>query len=165
MTQQPNTRQLIVTELKELSTGTGNNGQPYVLYQVRATYPDGRVIPDMKLRTFEQLPTNEVIHVRIEAHHSDKYGDSYTLFQVGGGKAAGQALVERVEALERKVAHMAGLLGASGESAHAPLEPVASGRSSGARPQNPIGPPMPTGETPPTPPTDGGQGANGDIPF
>jgi hypothetical protein len=159
-----NVRDLIVTELKELTTGTGKSGAPYVLYQVRATYPDGRVIPDMKLRTFEELPTNEVIKVRIEAHSSEQFGASYTLFQVGGGKSAGEALVEKVKGLEQRVAHLERALGqpvAGVTSPSAVDSPVVAGN---ARRQAPIGPPMPTGAEPPTPPTQGSEGQN-DIPF
>lgn len=157
-----NERKLIVTELKELTTGTGKNGQPYVLYQVRATHPDGRVIPDMKLRTFEELPTNEVIHVRIEAHNSEQFGASYTLFQVGGGKSAGEALVDKVKGLELRVAHLERAMGQphAGDTP-APVEAVASRN---VRQQPPIGPPLPTSEEPPRPPTQGSEGAN-DIPF
>jgi hypothetical protein len=74
-------RQIIVTELKKLSEGT-RNGTPWVIYQVRATLADGRVIQDMKLRTFEDLPTSQVISVEVEPFESPQYGKSYTLHQL-----------------------------------------------------------------------------------
>lgn len=76
-------RQIIVTELKALSSGT-RNGEPWSIYQVRATLADGRVIQDMKLRTFENLPTQQVISVEVEPYNSQKYGQSYTLYQLDG---------------------------------------------------------------------------------
>lgn len=159
-----NVRDLIVTELKELTTGTSKTGQPYVLYQVRATYPDGRVIPDMKLRTFEELPTNEVVKVRIEAHASEQFGASYTLFQVGGGKSAGEALVEKVKGLEQRVADLERAMGqpAGRVTPQPAADPAVA--SHNARAQPPIGPPLPTGEEPPRPPAQGSEGEN-DIPF
>lgn len=74
-------RQIIVTELKKLSSGT-RSGEPWTIYQVRATLADGRVIQDMKLRTFEDLPRDQVISVEVEPYNSAKYGQSYTLYQL-----------------------------------------------------------------------------------
>lgn len=74
-------RQIIVTELKKLSEGT-RSGEAWTIYQVRATLADGRVIQDMKLRTFEDLPRAQVITVEVEPYESQKYGKSYTLYQL-----------------------------------------------------------------------------------
>lgn len=76
-------RQIIVTELKQLSSGT-RSGETWTIYQVRATLADGRVIQDMKLRTFENLPLNQVISVEVEPFNSPKYGQSYTMYQLDG---------------------------------------------------------------------------------
>jgi hypothetical protein len=89
--------QIIVRELKEISTGQTNAGASYTLYQVRATKPDGTEIPG-NLRTFDSgLPIDEVIDVEVEKFTSEQYGESFTISM----KKPNQG--ERIEKLESRV--------------------------------------------------------------
>lgn len=86
--------QIIVRELKEISTGKTNSGADYTLYQVRATKPDGTEIPG-NLRTFDSgLPIDQPINVNVEKFTSEQYGTSFTITMVKPTQA------ERIEALE-----------------------------------------------------------------
>lgn len=89
--------QIIVRELKEISTGKTNSGADYTLYQVRATKPDGTEIQG-NLRTFDSgLPIDEVINVEVEKFTSEQYGESFTITM----KKPNQG--ERIEKLESLV--------------------------------------------------------------
>jgi hypothetical protein len=124
----PGTRQLIVTDLKHIKSGHTRTGEPYTLWQVRATGLDGIPI-EQNLRTFEELPRDIPVTVQVEFFKSDRgYGDSYTLKQVTEGAAATTAapsapppvkteqkvppvvedLVRRVTALEEDVQKLKG---------------------------------------------------------
>lgn len=82
MTKKLPTRRLIVRELRQIHKGRTTRGADYTIWQVVATSPDGRAI-DANLRTFEELPKNQVIECTVELHQSESYGDSFTLGQVG----------------------------------------------------------------------------------
>lgn len=89
--------QIIVRELKEISTGKTNAGADYTLYQVRATKPDGTEIKG-NLRTFDSgLPIDEVLNVDVEKFTSEQYGESFTITM----KKPNQG--ERIEKLEAQV--------------------------------------------------------------
>jgi hypothetical protein len=166
-----NVRELIVTELKFVTSGTTRKNEPYTLWQVRATKPDGSVIPDMNLRTFEELPLNEVIKVRIDVHHSEKWNTtSYTLFRIDGNQKRGNAHVEALETLKARVSWLEQVIREQ-FGMEPPVkqpqrdEPV---RASGARAQAPIGPPEPDPSPLPTPglPSTGGGSTHDDsVPF
>lgn len=141
-------RKLIVRELRQIHTGRTKKGAEYIIWQVIATSPEGVAI-NQNLRTFEELPKNEVIEVTIEVFNSEQYGVSYTLKQVGRRHTKDEIneLKTRVEALERAVY-------AQGAS----LPPAA------APPAPPPPPPVPT-PTPPSTPATGGLPSDADIPF
>jgi hypothetical protein len=91
------TTKVIAREVRLVHSGTTAKGQPYEVYQVIATKPDGTQIlwPDgsgeIPLRTFDaNFPTNEVVEVDAEIFRSEQYGDSYTLKVKGkqGGQTA-----------------------------------------------------------------------------
>jgi hypothetical protein len=96
---------IIVKETKVTHSGKTSTGGSYNLYQVIATRTDGRSIT-FNLRSFEDLPTNEVLDVECEIYRSQQYGDSYTVKRIGGnpksaslGKAVDE-LRERVDKIE-----------------------------------------------------------------
>jgi hypothetical protein len=93
---------LIVKETKAIHQGTTRTGDAYTMYQIVATKPDGTVI-DQNLRSFEDLPRDEVLTVTVTPFHSDTYGTSYTLKRKGQSKAskAVDDLRARVERIER----------------------------------------------------------------
>jgi len=68
---------IIVRETREIHHGhTG--GKDFTLYQIVATKPDGTNI-DLNLRSFEDLPRDEVLPVEVTPFVSEQYGTSYTL--------------------------------------------------------------------------------------
>lgn len=88
MAEAPRTRQIIVTDLKHIKAGFTSGGEPYTLWQVRATDLGGIPI-DQNLRTFEELPKDQPITVSIDWFKSTRgYGDSFTLKQVVDGGAS-----------------------------------------------------------------------------
>jgi hypothetical protein len=102
----PATRRLVVRRLEELATGTGRSGRPWRLLRVEAEDPDGTPIAE-SLTTFQRLPTDEVIEVRVERREDPRYGSSFTLkLPQRGGE-----LRQRVEELERRVAALEAHLG------------------------------------------------------
>lgn len=148
------TRRIVVKEQKEIHKGTGNGGRDYVIYQVIATTEQGVPI-EQNLRSFQQLPKNQLIEVSIEKFESAKFGVSYT---VSTQKSGGAAVGKRIEALERQVADLTKRLAAleSGRSSAAPppaARPEASGPPAATSQQQP--PPVPAGDQMPT----------DDIPF
>ncbi len=98
------TRRLIVREMRRITTGRTSKGAEYVICQVVATTPEGQPI-NHNLRTFEDLPRDQVIEVSIERHNSEQYGESFTLKQVGRRSSRDElkALAERVAKLEQAV--------------------------------------------------------------
>ncbi len=126
------TRRLIVRELRQIHKGQTTKGQQYTIWQVVATTPDGRAI-DHKLRTFEELPKNQVIECTVELFKSEQFGDSYTLAQVGK-----VTLEEKVNLLTDRLRR---------------LEEHIYGQGAGSAPQSqPAPPPAPPSAPPPPPP-------------
>lgn len=137
------TTRIIVVETKVTNEGRTKSGGSYRLYQVIATKPSGEPIDQFNLRSFQELPTNEVIEVDAELYKSRSgFGDSYTLTRKTTGPSMSQrmkTLEERVEALEQKLA-------------------AQSAPSVGP-------PPVPTSTMPPIPSTDQSPAGGEDIPF
>jgi hypothetical protein len=140
---------LIVTQSKVTHSGKTSSGGSYNLYQVIATRPDGAPIP-FNLRSFEDLPTNEVLDVECEIYRSQQYGDSYTVKRIGGspktatlGKSVDE-LRERVERIEAFLQGRGEFGGSAAQPAQAqPPPPPPNGAASP--------PPAPPASTPPTP--------------
>jgi hypothetical protein len=70
--------QIIARELRHIKTDTGKSGHQYTLWQVIATKPDGTEI-EQNLRTFDELPLNEVIEVTVESFQASSGATSYTV--------------------------------------------------------------------------------------
>lgn len=145
------TTRLIVKELVHIKTGKTNKQVEYTIWQVRATKPDGTPIPQ-NLRTFEELPRNEVIEVTVDTFDSEQYGRSYTLKQVGRKSTRDEIseLRKRIEVLEKAV------LGGGGPPCAAPV----------AAPVQQPPPVVPPPAAPPSTPSVGtGDLPPDDIPF
>lgn len=82
---------IIVTECRQVHTGTGRNGKEYRIYEVQATRPDRTPIENMKLRSFQELPLGEVLEVNVEKFDSEQYGTSYTISRKGSGGGGGSS--------------------------------------------------------------------------
>lgn len=148
---------LIVRELREIHRGKTTNQVEYIMYQVVATKPDGVPI-DLNLRTFEELPRNEVIEVTVEKFQSDQYGESFTLKQVGKQNSRDliKALTERVKKLEQTVYSDDPY---SGGGRVPPPQPATTQAA-------PPAPPPPAPAAPPTaPPVQRALPSDDDIPF
>jgi hypothetical protein len=150
-------RQLIVTELKKITSGE-RNGKPYTLSQVRATYPDGRTIENMELRTLENPPLNQVLTVEVEKYESPQWGVSYTLWLVGadgkriskrgsggGGGGSGSGLGASLDSLRKRFEHL--LAWAQGHGYQPPAQ-----QANGSPPEPPVTAPPPTAAPPAGPP-------------
>lgn len=121
--------QVIVRELKEISTGTTQAGQAFTLYQVRATKPDGTEIPG-NLRTFDSgLPIDQVINVNVERFTSEQYGVSFTLTMVKPTQG------ERIDKLEQQMKELQSAV----ESLMAKIEDLKAKVT--PQPQHPVPPP------------------------
>lgn len=66
------TRSLIVTGIREIKRGKSERGREWRLYEVRAETAGGDPIR-APLRTFERLPTGELLQVEIERGPSDTW--------------------------------------------------------------------------------------------
>jgi hypothetical protein len=102
----PHTTEIIVTEQKVIHSGN-KNGRDYTIYQVIATNRNGQLI-DLNLRSFDELPKNQVIKVEVEKFDSEQYGVSYTVSLEGKKKSSGlgkvvDGLRDRVSALEARL--------------------------------------------------------------
>lgn len=143
---------LIVRECKHTYSGTTRSGSAYKLYQVIATKPDGTPI-SQNLRSFSDLPRNEVLEVECELHQSEQYGPSYTVSVIGGADRYAR-LEDRVQALEDTVMK---LIRGGPDPAPPPEPPPAP---------PPAPPPVQPAEPPPPPAVSTPQGpSEGDIPF
>jgi hypothetical protein len=103
----PHTTEIIVTEQKVIHSGN-KNGRDYTIYQVIATNRNGQLI-DLNLRSFDELPKNQVIKVEVEKYESEQYGVSYTVTLEGKKKSSGLGKVvddlkARVKTLEERLA-------------------------------------------------------------
>jgi hypothetical protein len=162
MAETSKTTKIIVTEMRVTAQGKTKAGADYTLYQVLATKPDGQRI-DLNLRSFTDLPKNEVIEVDVELYESDTYGKSYTLKRKGGGGGGGgsKKLAESVDELRQRVERIEAFLQGRGEfggTAPAPAQ-APPPQPAAAPPQAP--PPVPPAAPPPpaVPPQ------SDDIPF
>jgi hypothetical protein len=102
----PHTTEIIVTEQKVIHSGN-KNGRDYTIYQVIATNRNGQLI-DLNLRSFDELPKNQVIKVEVTKFESEQYGVSYTVSLEGKKKSSGlgkvvDGLRDRVSALEARL--------------------------------------------------------------
>lgn len=112
-------RKLTVTSISQITTFTNKRGNPSTLYEVYALGEDGEPI-DLPLRSFEELPQNELIEVDVERYFHEKHGESYTLStgRGGGGSGGGSPspgarlgpkvdeLRDRLDEIERRVARL-----------------------------------------------------------
>lgn len=151
MSNQKHETQIVVTEQRPIHSGTNNSGAPYTIYQVIANRQNGELI-DLNLRSFEELPKNQLITVTVEKYDNPRYGVSYTV-SLKGKKSGLGAKVAKLEAdlkvLEQRVA---ALEQRGGGSSSAPT----------SVPGTPAGPPP---GPPPTPPQSVGSGLPDDVPF
>lgn len=146
------TTSIIVKQTTAIKSGRSRNGDAYTLYQVIATKPDGTPIEDaqgnpLNLRTFDELPRDEVVKVAVTPFTSDQYGTSYTLKREGVSK-----LEKEVQSLRERVAQLERHLGLQAPGAPPP----------------PPSTQLPPLEVPNGPPTAGGGGGDSnvdDIPF
>lgn len=94
------TRTLLLTELTEMSSGTGKHG-PWTLYAASVTDADGRPIGE-RFKTFQALPLRAPLELEVERQEHEQHGVSYLLKRPGTGNGSG-GLRARMEALERRV--------------------------------------------------------------
>lgn len=140
---------IIVTDQKQIHQGRNRNGGEYTIFQVIAQKESGEPISqDMNLRSFDQLPKNQVIEVEVEEYNSEQYGTSYTVSQKGKRRGSGLAkkvdemmaalkrLNARLEAVERAV-------GVAGTQQPASTQPPPAAPQQGPPPTPP---PMPSGD-------------------
>lgn len=123
---------IIVRETREIHHGT-QGGRDFTLYQIVATKPDGTAI-DYNLRSFEDLPRDEVLRVEVTPFVSEQYGTSYTLKT----KAKTRQKL-KMEELEQRIEVVEQMLGITPNS------------SSEEQP-GPPPPPQPERQAPPPPP-------------
>lgn len=150
--------QLIVKESRQTYTGTNSAGGTYKLYQIIATKPDGTPIT-FNLRSFSDLPRNEVLKVECTLRPSEKYGDSYTIEVLEGGDRYAR-LEDRVKILEEELTRVTHFLQGRGEfrGSAAPAEPPPTPPPSAPPTAPPAEPPPPPSVSPPAATQD-------DIPF
>lgn len=143
-------RQIIVKQAREITRGRNKTtGEEYVMYQVIATKPDGIPI-EQNLRTFDELPLNEVLDVTVTPFTSEQWGTSYTLKLKGQTKQQ----KEMVE-LRRRIERIEKQLGISGSVDGPPGPPP---------PPSSVPPPVTSQPTTP-PPVQPAPRATDDIPF
>lgn len=102
---------LLVTSCTEVYTGYNGRGDKYVIHEVEAQKEGGEPI-NQKLRSFENLPTGELLDVMVTPYESDKHGRSYTITRRNKPSSAKKIkelesrlteLTERIERLEARV--------------------------------------------------------------
>jgi hypothetical protein len=138
------TTQLIVKDIKAISSGTSPKGQKWTIWQIVATKADGTPITE-NLRTFAELPKNEVLDVECELFRSEQYGDSYTVTPKGSSSRT-----KRVGDLEKRVDRIEEHLGLK-EQTEVDAQPPPAPASS-APPPAPPPTPEPQSEPEPPPP-------------
>jgi hypothetical protein len=145
------TTKIIVTEQKVIHKGQNRTTQrEYTIYQVIAQKETGEPIPEgMNLRSFDELPKNQLIEVEVEKYTSEQYGVSYTVSAEGEApgqrtrQASGRA-VRRMKRLNARLEAVERAVGVGGAQ-----QPAATQPPPAAPPQGP--PPSP----PPSPVGDG----------
>lgn len=137
--------QIIVRECNAIKSGPGRDGGAgWTMYQLVATKPDGTPIPQ-NLRTFEEIPTHEVVDVNVTPFTSEQYGTSFTVKLKAPSKSQLEIeeLKQRLEIIERQL-----------------------GIQVGGPPRTPPPPPAAPVQTPPPPaPAQIASAPNDDIPF
>jgi hypothetical protein len=158
------TRKIVVREQREIHKGT-RNGRDFIIYQVVAT-TEGGVPIEQNLRSFQQLPKNQLIDVDIEKYESPQSGAvSYTVSTKKQGSSVGKKVSEleaRMDTMAREFAKLVKrveqLEGRGGQNGAAPPSPVAA--------TPPPAAPQPTQQPPPLAAEgSGGQMPTDDIPF
>lgn len=158
----PGTRRIVVKELKEIHKGTDKRGRDYTIYQLIATTEGGAPITE-NLRSFQQLPKNQVIDVTIDRFEGGNGAVSYTVStKAKGGDAVGKRVKELEERLDRQGAELKKLIDRvkrlEGANGAAPAGQAGSPAPQGAPPASPQPPPEPSVGPGSQMPTD-------DIPF
>jgi hypothetical protein len=130
-------REIIVTEQKVIHKGQ-SNGRDYTIYQVIATNRNGQLI-DQNLRSFSELPKNQVVKVEVEKFESEQYGVSYTVSLEGKKKNSGlgkvvDGLRERVSALEARLEAVEKLVKGAQQAPSAQAPPAAQSATPPALP-------------------------------
>lgn len=143
------TRTIIAREVKEISKGRTKTGREYTMWQIVATLESGQPIAQ-NLRSFEELPTNVPIEVKVTPFISEQFGTSYTLELTGDSKKE-HGLRATVERLEARIAT---------------LEATVERLVTSSPPPTTL-PAVPNGDTPPPPGPDPSSSAPPDdeIPF
>lgn len=85
---------LTITTCSQVYSGKNSKGDDYTIYEVTANRENGEPIGDKKLRSFEDLPTGELLDLTVTPFNSDKYGLSYTLARKGGKVSSHQRINE-----------------------------------------------------------------------
>lgn len=101
-------KKLTITGMTAITSGVGNYG-PWTLYGVEAVNEDGQPINET-LKTFQELPLDQLIEVEIERKETPEYGVEFTIKKPKGaryglrpspGDDAYEDLKRRVYALEQ----------------------------------------------------------------
>lgn len=152
---------IVVKEMIVTSSGMskGDNPKPYTLYQVRATNPAGVPI-EHNLRSFADLPLNEVLDVHCQLFTSERYGPSYTVSRKGGSGVS-KKLAESVDELRARVDKIEDWLRGRGEYAGIAADQPAAA----APPQQPAAAPAAQPPPPPPPTVAPAVPPENDIPF
>lgn len=144
-------RRIIITQSRQVASGTGRNNRPYTIFELEALREDRTPLPDgMKLRAFDDLPVNTPVDVTIEKYSSDKYGDSYTVKLKGGSGVSPQA---QINALSERLAEAEDRIRRLAERVYGAHDPADARRAE---------PPVPAPEPPNAVP---GERFGDDIPF
>jgi hypothetical protein len=112
-------KRLTIIDTTVIKTGTSDSGKPWTLWEVTAVNEDGAPI-EAKLKSFDKL--EGTVEVDVERQSHEKYGVSYMLKLPGGAPGSSpppsgarlgpnvDALRDRVDALETRVADLAGVV-------------------------------------------------------
>lgn len=106
-------RQLVITELKEVASGTSSKGAQWTLKKVTATTTAGDEIRDrqtgqpVKLTTFQNPALNTPLYFLVKPYHKDNKLESYQLeeCEADGKKksSSGARLGPKVDAIDGRV--------------------------------------------------------------
>lgn len=110
------TTEIVVREVNQIHQGRNAAGREWKIFQLIATNRDGQLI-DLNLRSFSELPLNQLIKVDVEKYDSDRFGQSYTVSLHGKSKGGGlgkkvDELRARVDAQDEKIKKLEGAIAA-----------------------------------------------------